>query len=138
VLIDPLVCAAAVTYGVGTRWLTGKQDLGSDADDYHSGQHVTVYYDPDHPTHFTINGESNQPGWSVMLMIVAFVGGAFLTLGGIWTWMAWRPARRVLAQTSWHRAWAVVRRDRYNRVVVKVRTSGDAPLPDMQVFTRQA
>ena len=88
------------SYQVGSRTLVGSVDLGSDVTNYHIGQTVTVYYDPDHPSNMTIDDEDNEAALSVLLTIVALVlgvactGGAVLT-GGVALVRRWRPVVRV-------------------------------------------
>ncbi len=74
---------AMVRYRAGTQTFVEHVDLGGDVDNYHVGQQVSVYYEATRPTRMTIDSEDNQPGWTVMPMILMLVFGAIaVSVGG--------------------------------------------------------
>jgi len=81
-----------VTYTAAGQVLQRPVDLGSEVSSYRVGQTVTVYYDPHRPGHMTIEGASNQPSWSVWLMIFLLVGGGVLIVIGVIALVRWFAA----------------------------------------------
>jgi Protein of unknown function (DUF3592) len=103
---------AMVSYRAGSATLIEHVDLGSDVDGYHVGQQVAVYYDPSRATRMTIDSEDNQPGWTVMPMILmlvfgvgaAGVGGYTLFVRGRVTHLARKARWTPVSGTLWQPA----------------------------------
>ncbi|MGY2064608.1 DUF3592 domain-containing protein [Blastococcus sp. SYSU DS0619] len=111
---------ALVRYTVDGVERYGTVALGDSTDLYSEDQTVTVYYDAADPGRMTIDDQDNQPSWSVLLMVLALVGGlGILWLAGhrsvrglvierlLWS----RPWQRVRADVEFHGAGLVVRLD---------------------------
>lgn len=117
--------SADVRYTVDGQQHTGVQDLGANTENYYVGETVTVYYDLEHPSRFTINNETNQPIWSVWLMIFMLVAGLVGLIPATSYGRRWRRLWRVLSRCAWQPAWFVpVPGTRRGRSIVRVQLLG--------------
>jgi hypothetical protein len=77
------------TYHMDVRYVrdgepaTARIKLNDSSDVYHTGDRVTVAYDPAHPDRARTIREDGQSQGSVWIMAVLLIGGAFLLIGGI-------------------------------------------------------
>lgn len=112
--------SATVSYVAEGRTLTGRVDLGSHVSRYTVGKHVDVYYDPKTPTRMTIDGEENQPEWSLWLMMAALVVGLAIIPAAVWKILSWARTRRILAENPWREVQARTRMSSHNRAIVQI------------------
>jgi hypothetical protein len=92
---------ADVRFTVRGHQRFGSVDLGSDADSYAEGQQVTVFYDSADPSRMTIDDEDNQPGWTVLPMVLLLVGGVAAPLVAAVRVVRRRRAQQLLRSASW-------------------------------------
>jgi hypothetical protein len=93
--------SALVRYTVNGRDYAEKVDLGNRIRNYHAGQQVTVYYDPERPSTMTIDDINNAPTWTVLPMAIAFVAGLGFMVYGAINLVFTRRKRRLLASVPW-------------------------------------
>lgn len=92
---------AMVSYEVAGKKYTEHVDLGDLAADYAVADTVDVYYDPNKPSHMTINDIDNQPAGTVLPMAMSLVLGTLLVTLGPVRFTKWFLVRRRLSRVPW-------------------------------------
>jgi Protein of unknown function (DUF3592) len=102
-------------------------DLGADVHGYHLGQHVAVYYDPSRPTRMTIDSEDNQPGWTVLPMIVMLVVGVLAVGVGAFTLFMRVRIARLVRGAQWSPTTGTMWQPSRGRQLVVLTSDGQRP-----------
>jgi Protein of unknown function (DUF3592) len=90
-----------VDYVVDGRLWHGTIGLAQTSAAYASGNAVTVIYDPRHPLDIRTPEEENEPSWTVVPLIFAFIAGLFMLIGGAVTLVRARRWRGLFAGSPW-------------------------------------
>jgi len=91
----------AVEYPVGGRLRHGTIALTESSPFYAAGEAVTVIYDTGHPGDIRTPVEKNEPGSTVLPLMLALIAGLILLVGGVGTLVRARSWRRLLSASPW-------------------------------------